>query len=143
VPRLAELVALAVEELRANKGGAVWARAEARRAPYEEQLWAEVADPEALVLAGTLDDAVLGFAVVVQRDVVDGRLAVLTDIFVEPSGREVGIGDQLIAAAVAWATERGCIGLDSLALPGDRHTKNFFEAHGLVARAIIVHRRLP
>ena len=32
--------------------------------------------------------------------------------------------------------------MDSLALPGDRATKNFFETHGLVARAITVHRRL-
>jgi hypothetical protein len=33
--------------------------------------------------------------------------------------------------------------VDSLALPGDRHTKNFFEAFGLVARAIVVHKTLP
>ena len=37
---------------------------------------------------------------------------------------------------------QGCFGVDSLALPGDRHTKNFFESFGLVARAIIVHRSL-
>ena len=44
---------------------------------------------------------------------------------------------------VAWCRDRGCVGVDSLALPGDRATKNFFESFGLVARAIVVHRPLP
>ena len=43
-------------------------------------------------------------------------------------------------ALVDWCGARGCFGVDSLALPGDRHTKNFFESFGLVARAIVVHR---
>ena len=44
--------------------------------------------------------------------------------------------------AIAWATERGCFGIESMALPGNRETKNFFERFGLVARAIVVHRAL-
>jgi hypothetical protein len=43
---------------------------------------------------------------------------------------------------VAWCRAAGCFGIDSLALPGDRSTKNFFESFGLVARAIVVHRSL-
>jgi hypothetical protein len=49
----------------------------------------------------------------------------------------------LLDAVIAWATGRKCIGIDSLALPGNRETKNFFESFGLVARAIVVHRPLP
>jgi hypothetical protein len=45
-------------------------------------------------------------------------------------------------AIVAWAEAAGCVGIDSLALPGNRETKNFFETFGLVARAIVVHRPL-
>ncbi|NIR35956.1 MAG: hypothetical protein GWN79_05560 [Actinobacteria bacterium] len=45
-------------------------------------------------------------------------------------------------AVLDWARTRGCEGIDSLALPGDRHTKNFFETFGLVARALRVHRAL-
>jgi len=41
-----------------------------------------------------------------------------------------------------WCDARGCRGVDSLALPGERATKNFFERYGLTARAIIVHRPL-
>ena len=48
----------------------------------------------------------------------------------------------MIEAVESWARAAGCIGIDSLALPGDRATKNFFEAAGLIARAIVVHRSL-
>jgi hypothetical protein len=34
------------------------------------------------------------------------------------------------------------VGIDAVALPGMRETKNFFEAAGLVARAIVVHKAL-
>ena len=45
-------------------------------------------------------------------------------------------------AVLAWARERGCIGIDSLALPGNRDTKNFFETFGFTARLLVVHRKL-
>jgi hypothetical protein len=47
-----------------------------------------------------------------------------------------------MAALVEWCEGEGCSGVDSLALPGDRATKNFFESFGLVARALIVHKDL-
>lgn len=43
---------------------------------------------------------------------------------------------------LAWCRVHDCIGVDALALPGHRDTKNFFESFGLVARAIVVHRSL-
>jgi len=49
----------------------------------------------------------------------------------------------LLDYVIEWATERHCVGVDSLVLPGNRETKNFFESFGLVARAIVVHRALP
>ncbi len=67
----------------------------------------------------------------------------VTDLYTEPGARELGLGEITMQALVDWCTERGCFGVDSLALPGDRHTKNFFESFGLVARALIVHRALP
>ena len=64
------------------------------------------------------------------------------DLYVLPDARGVGVGEAMMGLCLDWARRNGCIGLDSMALPGDRHTKNFFESFGLVARAIIVHRRL-
>jgi GNAT superfamily N-acetyltransferase len=140
VPALVSLHRAATDELRAERGGEVWARQTGRtgEAPFD------LDDPAQLVLAGTIDDVVLGYArVVVEPLAGGGHLAVLTDVFVDPGARGVGVGEALLDAAVDWARERGCIGIDSVALPGMRATKNFFEAAGLVARAIVVHRRLP
>lgn len=97
-----------------------------------------------LVLAGTIDGAVVGYAMAHEEPLEDGgRVAVLTDVYVEPDARGVGVGAALLDAAVAWATERGCRGIDSAVLPGMRASKNFFEAAGMVARLIVVHRPLP
>jgi GNAT superfamily N-acetyltransferase len=136
-------VAAAIEELRAGKGGEVWARSAARQAPFEPELARQVADPVTCVLVGTVDGVVLGYGVATTETLRDGgRLGVVTDLYTEPGARELGLGEAMMEALVAWCREQGCFGVDSLALPGDRHTKNFFESFGLVARAIVVHRSL-
>lgn len=142
--RLAELARAAIEELRPTKGGEVWARREARAEPVEESLARDLRDDGALVLAGTIDGVVVAYAVARTETLTDGRaLARLTDLYAEPDAREVGVGEALLDAVVKWATERRCVGIDSLVLPGNREAKNFFESFGLVARAIVVHRPLP
>jgi GNAT superfamily N-acetyltransferase len=140
LPSLVSLHRAATAELRAERGGEVWARQTGRtaEAPFD------LDDADQLVLAGTIDDVVVGYARVVLEPLAGGGdLAVLTDVFVDADAREVGVGEALLDAAVDWAGRRGCIGIDSVALPGMRATKNFFEAAGLVARAIVVHRPLP
>ncbi len=95
------------------------------------------------MLVGTVDGTVMGYGVGRVDELADGgRLGVVTDLYTEPGCRELGIGEITMQTLIDWCTERGCFGVDSLALPGDRHTKNFFESFGLVARAIIVHRPL-
>jgi GNAT superfamily N-acetyltransferase len=144
LPRLAELAEQAVGELRGGRGGEVWARHAARRAPFEPQLTQELRDGDHHVVVGTVDGTVMGYGVAAVERLRDGGLlGVVTDLYTEPGARELGIGEITMRTLVEWCTERGCFGVDSLALPGDRHTKNFFESFGLVARAIVVHRRLP
>lgn len=144
VPRLAQLAAQAVDELRGGRGGAVWARTQARQAPYEPELEREIEAADHCVVAGTLDDAIVGYGVAHVQVLPDGgRLGVVSDLYSEPLAREVGMGELVMHSLVDWCREQGCFGVDSLALPGDRHTKNFFESFGLVARAIVVHRSLP
>jgi GNAT superfamily N-acetyltransferase len=95
------------------------------------------------VVAGTLDGTVVGYGLVRVERLDDGTLlGVIDDIYVDPGARAVGIGEALMNHMLDWCRSQGCFGVDSLALPGDRHTKNFFESFGLVARAIIVHRPL-
>ena len=144
LPRLAELAAAAVEELRGGRGGEVWARHAARRPPYEPELSRQLGVDDHHVLVGTVDDTVMGYGVARVEALRDqGRLGVVTDLYTEPGCRELGIGETTMRALVDWCAAQGCFGVDSLALPGDRHTKNFFESFGLVARAIVVHRSLP
>jgi GNAT superfamily N-acetyltransferase len=143
LPRLAELARAAIAELRSTKGGDMWARHDARVEPVEESLAIDLANGDAIVLAGTIDDTVIGYAVAVIETLADGaKLARLTDVYVEADARGIGVGEMLLDAVIAWANERKCVGIDSLALPGNRETKNFFESFGLVARAIVVHRPL-
>jgi GNAT superfamily N-acetyltransferase len=143
LPRLAALARAAIGDLSIQKGGTLWQRHAARREPVEEGLTGDLADPATLVLVGTYDDAVVGYCVTTAEVLPDeGLLAVIRDVYVEPEGRGVGVGAALLEAVLAWAGERGCIGVDALALPGSRATKNFFESFGLVARAIVVHRDL-
>ncbi len=143
---LAVLARAAIAELAPTKGGGVWARREGRAEPLDESLVRSLDESEtddAVVLVGTIDDVVVGYAVASVEVVADGgKLARLTDLYVEPEAREVGIGELLLDSVLRWAQARGCFGIDSIVLPGNRETKNFFETAGMVARAIIVHRRL-
>ena len=143
LPAVAHLAEAAIAELAPTRGGAVWSRREARSLPAIDSIAAAHADPDQLVVVGTIDDSVVGYAAVRVELLRDGgALAVLDDLYVAAEGRGVGVGEAMMDLVLAWAEERGCIGIDSVALPGNRATKNFFESFGLVARAIVVHRPL-
>ena len=141
---LAEITRLcsdAIEELRPNRGGAVWSQREARTEPLDVSL-RETMDAGLLAVA-CIDDTIVGYAGVDLVELHDGStLGHLTDIYVMPEARGVGCGETLIGLVEQWCIEQGCIGIDSIALPGDRETKNFFETFGLTARALRVHRSL-
>ena len=141
---VAGLAAQAAAEMAPLRGGGVWSRLEARREPLHESLARDVEDEDALVVVGTIDGAVVGYGAIRLVELHDGaHLGRVSDIYVLPEARGVGVGEVMMDLLLDWAGRRGCIGVDSLALPGDRDTKNFFETHGLVARSITVHRSLP
>jgi GNAT superfamily N-acetyltransferase len=140
---LVELAEAAVVEKRSQKGGEVWSRHDGRVDSPRPRLAEALAEPDHHVVLGLLDDAVVGYAVAHTERVADGgTLGVIEDLYVDPGCRAVGVGEVLMNDLLDWCRQRGCFGVDSLALPGDRATKNFFESFGLVARAIVVHRAL-
>jgi GNAT superfamily N-acetyltransferase len=94
---------------------------------------------QAVTLVGLVDDVVLGYACVAAAE---HDQAVLRALYVDPEARELGLGETLIESVLSWCRSKGCVGVDAVALPGDRETKNFFETQGMVARAITVHRDL-
>jgi len=143
IPQVVALAGAATEEKGRQKGGTLWARREGRPAPHEAGLRSALESPDHEVAVGTLDEVVVGYGVVRVEKLLDGgMLGVIDDIYVDPGARAVGVGETLMNHLIDWCIARGCFGVDSLALPGDRETKNFFESFGLVARAIVVHRPL-
>jgi GNAT superfamily N-acetyltransferase len=143
LPRIAELAELARDELVPMKGGALWAAREAVAEPFEDAYGALIDRDDALVVVGTVDETVIGFGVVTLERLRTGEtLGVISDLFVEPGARAIGVGEAMADDLVAFCETRGCTGIDALALPGHRTTKNFFEESGFTARALVMHRAL-
>lgn len=141
VPVLASLAEAGIEEKRDQRGGAIWRGREARRPPWVESFLADLEADGVLVVVGEYDGVVVGYGVARIEHLGDGRLlSSITDLYVLPDARDVGVGEALVDSLVAWSQDHGACGIDAVALPGDRATKNFFETFGLVARAILVHR---
>lgn len=143
LPRLAELAREVTAELAPTRGGAVWKAQEARTEPLEQNLGPLLGDAGHRVLVGTIDGVVMGYAVARLERLRDGStLGVVDDIFVEEGARGIGIGEGMINDIITWCERAGCVGIDAMALPGHRLTKNFFEESGFSARKLVMHRRL-
>ncbi len=103
----------------------------------------DVKEPGGFAVIGTYDDVPFGYAVVQIETLGDGgRLARIDDLAVQAEARGSGIGEAIMNLILGEAKAQGCFGVDSRALPGDRHTKNFFESFGLKARMLVVHRAI-
>jgi GNAT superfamily N-acetyltransferase len=143
VPALVPLVAEGIAAVEGERGAELWLLEHAPRAPLDAALHDLRSNPATEVIAGCVDGVPVGVLVIERRDLVDGRsIARITLVFVHPRAREIGVGEALIGAASGWAEAAGCIGIDGLALPGDRRTKNLYERSGMTAREITVHREL-
>lgn len=137
------LVEAARSELPDKKGGDVIHRLDKYSVDPVVRALEAIEDPSATVLLGAIDGTPVGYGLMTVGKVVDGTLhAVVEELYVDPGARAVGVGEVLIEALMADARSRGAIAIQSLALPGDRATKNFFESQGMVARSIMVHRWL-
>jgi GNAT superfamily N-acetyltransferase len=98
-----------------------------------------------LQLVASIDHSVLVAEVAQQvvayicAELDDTRLVCsVTQIFVDPQARQLGIGAHLVANTANIARDYGCTRLDACALPGDRKMKNLFERVGMPARLIVV-----
>lgn len=144
LPEVSELCRAALAELGGqDRGGALYAAREARAEPVENSLGAALGDPTRHVVVGTVDGTVLGFATAhlewLRNDVL---LGVVEEIFVHGDARGVGVGAAMMAVLMDWFRAHECDGVDALALPGMRASKNFFEQAGFSARLIVMHHRM-
>jgi GNAT superfamily N-acetyltransferase len=143
LPRIVELARLLRHELAPMKGGVLWSNREALAEPLDEAYAALLDREDACIVVGTVDETVIGFGVVTLERLRTGEtLGVISDLFVEPDARAVGVGESMANDLVGFCDARGCIGIDARALPGHRAAKNFFEESGFTARAIVMHRPL-
>lgn len=98
--------------------------------------WADEAAAGA-VFVGHIDEVVIGY---IQASFGADAVIRIEQVWVTPEARELGFGDELLAAAIGAGRERGAIAVEGQALPGDRHTKNLYERAGIVARLITTYR---
>lgn len=128
-------------EMDGHRGAEMFLAREASSSPVGGRISSAIASEQATVVVGCYDDVVFGYAVASYDELSDGsRVAVLTDFVTDADAREAGIGEAMMNLVVEQAKAAGCRGIDSVALPGDRETKNFFESFGLKARLLTVHR---
>jgi GNAT superfamily N-acetyltransferase len=142
----AQLCRRALEELEHQRGGALFARRHvglvAKALLRPGGLDGLLASARRRVLVGTIDQVVVGLAVGRLDDVGEALLGVVDGCYVEPEARGVGVGRALLDGLVGWFAASACRGVDATALPGDRRTKNFFEAAGFKARLLTLHHPL-
>jgi GNAT superfamily N-acetyltransferase len=143
IPALKTLWEMAVGEIDTHRGGTLLLRSIAWPAPFEQAVEAALSDTNRLVVLGTTDGVEVGFASV--RCDRTGRppIGIVDAIYVEPSARQVGVGEAIVELVVSWCAAQGCGGVDAPALPGSRPAKAFFEDHGFIARLLVMHHPLP
>ena len=144
---IAVLVALyeaGAAEMTGIKGA--WAALDARPEPVAESFKADLHSDTAAAFLGLIDDVPVGYAVVrlVPRlEQAGGVHAVVSDIYVDPEARAVGVGETLIEAVLDWARRQRAVSAEIRVLPGHRAAKNFCEENGFTARLLLMHRDLP
>ncbi len=143
IETLSALATEAIAEQADSRGGWVWSRREARGEPFAGGFEQALQDPAQQVWVGQIDEAAVGYCVAGLDKLRTGEtLGVISDLYVTEPAREVAVGERLIEAVLAWCEGHDCVGVDALALPGNRATKNFFESFGFKARMLTVHRPL-
>jgi len=130
---LGELETAARAALLGARGGARWLEEHAEIGSG----WTQAVERRA-VFVGEIDGVPIGYLVVD----VDGAVAHVDQVFVDPEARQLGFGDALLSAATELARRSSATLLEGHALPGDRDTKNLYERAGITARLITVSKRL-
>jgi GNAT superfamily N-acetyltransferase len=71
-----------------------------------------------------------------------GRVAVLEDMVVAPSRRGAGIGTVILAGAIAWAREHGCLRITLLTDASNVSAHAFYTRQGFVRSSMLPMRLL-
>ena len=99
-----------------------------------------VGDTKYRLLVGLSDGVIHGYLLVEIFKPL--HKALIKQVFVDSSARQLGLGAMLIEHSEKIARESGCTVLEGLALPGDRDMKNLFERATMSAQLLIVGKNL-
>jgi ribosomal protein S18 acetylase RimI-like enzyme len=121
----------------------MWPLADGLAEPVESSLESLLGDPDALVVMGEIDGYPFGFAMARIEEILPQaageKIGSIRLIYVEPEAREISLGEEMRDYLIDELRRRGMSRFDAHVLPGHRLAKNFFEAGGFSARAIIMH----
>jgi GNAT superfamily N-acetyltransferase len=142
VQDLAQLLVEAETELASQRGGTALLASHDRAPSASDSVLSALRDVDTLVWCGVWEGAVVGYSIARTSNEGDSVIVTVTDLYTTPQARDVGIGEALLEAAIAWAIGIDALAIDAHALPGARESKNLFERFGLTARLITVRRNL-
>ncbi len=142
VERIIEMYRTAAGEQNALRE--MWEITDGIAEPAHDSLARVMADDQARVYVGTIDEVVFGFLVARIEGLLpqaDGqRVGVIPLIYVEDPARQVGVAEAMLESAMEWLMAQGIKRFDAIVSPGHRLAKNFFESAGFKARRITMHR---
>ncbi len=141
--QIGDLAAQITTELGPHRGGQLFFQREGLPGTDAELVREALVQPDSHLVVGEFLGCVFGYGLARTESLPDGaKLARVHALVVLEAARGVGIGEAMMNLLMEKCSADGCIAMDSLALPGDRHTKNFFESFGLKARLLIVSKQL-
>lgn len=145
-PDISDILAVAAEvdhELNPHRGGKTFFAREGHPGSDPGTLKQSLADDEIVFVVGEFCDVVFGYGVARVEELADGsQIGRLDALAVVHDARGVGLGEAMMNLILDSLRSVGCVSVDAQALPGDRHTKNFFESFGLKARLLTVNKLL-
>lgn len=111
--------------------------------PVSESLMRAIQGNDSFVVIGYVSDYPFGFLLGRIESLLpqaDGeKIGAIRLVFVEEAARQVSVGEVMRDLAMQRFREMGITRFDAHVLPGHRLAKNFFEAGGFAARAIVMH----
>ncbi len=121
-----------------------WPISDALAEPVSDTLDELLANENALIMVGTIDEVVFGFSIATVENLLpqaDGeQIGVIRLIYVSEPARAVGVGESMLEGVMGWFQARGLKRFDAIVSPGHRLAKNFFESAGFKARRITMYR---
>ena len=123
----------------------VWPLFEGLDEPFEEALLGILVDRHSHLVLGEIDGVAFGFLWARSEEMpsraAGERVGVFRLIYTDPDARGVGVGEVMMADALASLRAGGHRRFDARVSPGHRAAKNFFEANGFAARLIMMYHR--